>query len=520
MSDRASPSRSAAHGRRRRHPSNIERLLLSEVRSAVIVTFAGPVMVVLVLAAVLRLAAGIPGDLLAYGVVVALLGIVAVAVRRTRSIANTVGEAWSAAQEADAQEYAEEFRRIQQGVAAVGQAVSWSAEELCRGGMPPVPDTEHVEVGAAGVVLQALGRLQADAVKGLLRVRTEARSEVDLALLRQLAKREHVQVGRALDALQALEGLTDDPELLEKIWRIDHQVTMVRRHVESMAVLGGESLRSGRRSPVSVIATVRGAIGEVVGYERCTAITPSVPADLAMPGYVGRDVAHVLAELIDNSLACSPPSTRVEVAVQPVPNGLAFEVVDRAIPMDPRLREHLNQLLDNPETVDFSRQVRGGQIGLPTAARIGQRHGLSIRLSENSTGGTTALVVVPTTHLIKLPEATAPSADVPAPSSPAPQAPVRLLERGHQHHGTAPENTAAGAAGGPAGAPLLPRRIPQQSTEFERPEAPASVKANPQLGAAFRAGARSARNAEAQADSAPASWDQGALPQPAPGGGP
>ncbi|MGC5000706.1 ATP-binding protein [Streptomyces sp. DT195] len=522
MSDRASPTSSVAHGRRRRHSSEIEHLLLAEVRSAV-AAFAVPAAVALVAAAVLRWTAGISGGVLVGGAAVVLLVLGAVAARRARTAAGTVYEAWVAAQEASAQavhqeqaaaaetqrraqdawareradaqrSWAAERGGIEQAVAAVRKAISWSAEELRRGGVPPIPEPD---AAPGSSVLRSLSALQAEAVEEMVRVRTDARTEVGLAMLVQTAKRTHVLIGRALNGLQELAEQTEDPELLDKIWRIDHQVTRTRRHVESTAVMGGESLSSGRREPVSVRAVVRGAISEVTQYGRCTAVTHLVPAQMAVRGYVGRDVSHVVAELLDNSLASSAPETRVVVTVQQVPAGLAVEVVDRAIGMTGQARERLNRMLSHPDEVDISEQVRSGRIGLPTAAKIGQRHGLTVELAANAAGGTTALVVVPAKHLLRLADTPAPAPAPPVPTSAVPQPDTQQGGRleGISPPSTGPTASAASAVAvrGPGAPPALPRRPAQQTPVVVQPEAP-SRPAGTKL-TSFRSGARAARSA-------------------------
>ncbi|MFJ8728659.1 hypothetical protein [Streptomyces bauhiniae] len=266
MSDRASPTSSVAHGRRRRHSSGIERLLLAEVRSAV-AAFAVPAAVALVAAAVLRWTAGISVGVLVGGLAVVLVVLGAVAARRAWTAAQTVYEAWVAAQEASRQavheaqvsskaaqkeahgvwareraeaqrSWAAERDGIEQAVAAVRKAISWSAEELRRGGVPPIPEPD---AAPGSSVLRDLSALQAEAVEEMVRVRTDARTEVGLTMLVQMAKRTHVLIGRPFNGLQELAEQTEDPELLHKIWRIDHQVTRTRRHVESTAVMGGRA---------------------------------------------------------------------------------------------------------------------------------------------------------------------------------------------------------------------------------------------------------------------------------------
>ncbi|MET8556634.1 ATP-binding protein [Streptomyces sp. NPDC004959] len=380
--------------------------------------------------------------------------------------------------------------------AAVEKSVQWSADELCRGERPPVPVPQTPRSPAANAEIDnALSALQAQVIASLIRVHDESQSVVLLEVLRRLAMREHALVSRALQALSELEMLTDDPELLAKSFEIDHLVTRMRRQVESTAVLGGQSLRSVRR-PVPVATALRGAVSEVVQYRRVAVAAGSVGAELGLPGHVGPDLTHLVAELIENSCECSDPATRVTVRAQRVPHGLAVEVEDRAIPMHPQARAQMNHLLAAPDEVDVSGQVRAGQLGLLVAAKIAQSHGLTVELQENATGGTTALVVIPARLLVALPspveDAGAPPPENARVSGPQPQqvaaTPAALRAARGAHPGTAEVSTVK--AGHSADAPPLPTRRSRTKSfrpPHEREQTPLAA-ATPGLAAAFRNG--------------------------------
>jgi signal transduction histidine kinase len=434
-------------------------------------------------------------------------GLVCVALAAARGVRTAAGVVQAAAEERRAAELG-----VVAGVAAgIEKSVQWSADELCRGARPPLPDMQMPQsASATAEVYRALSALQMQAAAALIRVHDESQSVVLLEVLRRLAMREHVLVGKALAALSRLEMLTDDPELLAKIWEIDHLVTRVRRQVESTAVLGGQSLRSVRR-PVSVKTTLRGALSEVVQYPRVDVAAGSVGGELGLPGHVGPDLTHLLAELIQNACECSDPKTRVAVRAQRVPNGLAVEVEDRAVPMQPQMRAQMNRLLQAPDEVDVSGQVRAGQLGLLVAAKIAQSHGLSVLLQENVTGGTTALVVIPARLLVAIPPVgdvgtrhreTSPVASPPQQAAAATAAP----SAGRVACPVAPGTARSGEADHSVAAPDLPRRTRQAGSfrpSYEREQAPVTA-ATPGLAAAFRSGIQ----AGGSADSPPASADQ------------
>ncbi|MET9686303.1 sensor histidine kinase [Streptomyces coeruleorubidus] len=502
MPDSAFPARPAAPGHRRRRPPRIDTITLHRVRRAVALP-------VVLLAALLGAAFALwsmsavgPGWLLT-GLVCGLAGVALVAARGVRTAAGVVQAAVEEAQAAA-------LTAVAEAGAAVEKSVQWSTDELCRGGRPALPNMQTPPSASPTVEInKALSSLQAQAIASLIRVHDESQSVVLLEVLRRLAMREHALVGKALQALSQLEMLTDDPELLSKIFEIDHLVTRMRRQVESTAVLGGQSLRSVRR-PVPVATALRGAVSEVVQYPRVAVAAGSVGAELGLPGHVGPDLTHLLAELIENACECSDPATKVTVRAQRVSNGLAIEVEDRAIPMHPQTRAQMNHLLKAPDEVDVSGQVRAGQLGLLVAAKIAQSHGLSVLLQENVTGGTTALVVIPARLLVAissledsgvLPRRPHPSAPPPRQSATAPAIPAGQAPR----PGTAGAPR-AGEAGHSADAPALPTRT-RQAGSFrpprEREQAPVTA-ATPGLAAAFRNGIQ----AGGTAGSPPASAEQ------------
>lgn len=493
MIDTAFPTRLAATGHRRRRPPQIDSLTMRSVRRAV----ARPL---LLLAALLgavfatwSLSTVSPG-LLVVGLAVGLVVVAWVADRGARTAAG-------AAQTTAEERQAAVLTAITGAAAAVEKSVAWSADELCRGARPPLPDIPTPQLASPNAEVDTvLGALQVQAVAALIRVNDESQSVVLLEVLRRLAMREHALVSKALEALSQLEMLTDDPDLLSKIFEIDHLVTRMRRQVESTAVLGGQSLRSVRR-PVPVTTTLRGAISEVLQYPRVVVAAGSVGAELGLPGHVGPDLTHLLAELIENSCECSDPATKVTVRAQRVPNGLAVEVEDRAIPMHPQTRAQMNRLLKAPDEVDVSGQLRSGQVGLLVAAKIAQSHGLSVVLQENVTGGTTALVVIPARLLVAI----APVDDAGTrhreirPAAPAVPQPAATAgpSAGQIGHSIAAGAPSAGEADSLAPAPALPRRIRQPGSfrpPHERDQAPATA-ASPGLAGAFRNGIDAGKSA-------------------------
>src|SRR5690606_34323450 len=146
------------------------------------------------------------------------------------------------------------------------------------------------------------------------------------ALLRQnldtivvnLSRRTQSLVDRQLGEIEGLEQRERDPDQLSTLFRIDHMATRVRRHAESLLVLAGVEEMRKHRGAAGVLDVVRTAVGEVEQYPRVK--FGVMPTDLVAAGAVD-DIAHLLAELIDNATEFSAPATPVRVTSQPLLGG-------------------------------------------------------------------------------------------------------------------------------------------------------------------------------------------------------
>ena len=123
-----------------------------------------------------------------------------------------------------------------------------------------------------------------------------------------------------------------------------------------------------------MVDLIRGAISEVEAYDRVD-ITAVQPA-----GVLGRavgDVIHLLAELVENATAFSPPDTRVTVTGAQVANGYALEITDQGLGMSAAALETANTRLASSPEFDPAQSAR---LGLFVVARLAARHGVRVRL--------------------------------------------------------------------------------------------------------------------------------------------
>ncbi|MBQ1071699.1 nitrate- and nitrite sensing domain-containing protein [Micromonospora sp. C31] len=227
--------------------------------------------------------------------------------------------------------------------------------------------------------------------------RTAVQSAVDEVTLRRglnevflnIARRSQGLVHRQLALLDRMERHTEDPDELAELFRVDHLATRLRRHAEDLVILAGAAPGRGWRNPVATVDLARGAISEVESYDRVD-ITAVAPA-----GVLGRavgDVIHLLAELIENATAFSPPQTRVAVSGEHVANGYAIEITDRGLGMSAAALEDTNRRLARSPDFEPTETARLGHF---VVARLAARHGVRVRLRPSDGGGLTAVVLIP-----------------------------------------------------------------------------------------------------------------------------
>jgi len=212
-------------------------------------------------------------------------------------------------------------------------------------------------------------------------------------VFRSLARRSQSLLHRQLALLDQMERRATDSQALEDLFRLDHLTTCMRRHAEGLVILAGAPPGRGWSSPVRMVDVMRGAIAEVEDYARVSVATRS---QAALAGSAVADVIHLLAELIENATALSPPYTSVRVSGDTVPNGFAIEVEDRGLGMSPQRLAELNERLANPPEFNPSDSE---QLGLFVVSQLANRHGIRVTLKASAYDGTSAIVLIPR-HLV------------------------------------------------------------------------------------------------------------------------
>ena len=207
-----------------------------------------------------------------------------------------------------------------------------------------------------------------------------------------IAHRHQSLLQRQIQLLDRVEREEEDPDLLESLFQLDHLATRGRRHAENLIILGGAQPGRRWRHPVPLIDILRGAISETDEYARVR--LTSVP-DLALAGAAVADVIHMLAELVENATAYSPPHTEVTIATESVPKGVAIEIEDRGLGMPEDVLTRSNRTLAEAPEFDVMAPGADSRLGLFVVARLAVKHDIKAQLRPSPYGGTRAVVLVP-----------------------------------------------------------------------------------------------------------------------------
>jgi signal transduction histidine kinase len=294
-------------------------------------------------------------------------------------------------------------RRLMRRLTSLRQAALELAHDRLPQVMTRLRDGETVDVEAEAPPV-AQGADEIDQVREAFNTvhRTAVAAAVDETNLRRginevfrnLARRNQVLLHRQLGLLDGMERKAEEPDQLEDLFRIDHLTTRMRRHAEGLIVLAGDSPGRGWRHPVRFVDVLRAAVAEVEDYAR---VRVEVHSRAALTGPAVADVVHLLAELIENAAVYSPPTTVVRVQGELVGRGFCIEVEDRGLGMDDEQLAEINHKLAAVPAFDLSGSDR---LGLFVAGRLAHRHGISIALRSSVYGGTTAVVIIPTSLVV------------------------------------------------------------------------------------------------------------------------
>ncbi len=253
-----------------------------------------------------------------------------------------------------------------------------------------VPEADPIVVRArdeVAEVARAFNEVQESAL-GLAVEQAALRRNVAESYV-NLGRRNQNLLSRLLSAVGELERGETDTDRLSQLYRLDHLATRIRRNADSLLVLSQAEAPTTWQPPVALADVVRAALGEIENFDRV--LVRTLDPAMVLGGASG-DLAHLLAELIENGLRHSPPRELVEVSGRATPEGYSITVVDHGLGMTTDDIERANQRLAGAESFTVT---PAKYLGHYVTAVLAARHGISVRLQGSVVVGVAALVDLP-----------------------------------------------------------------------------------------------------------------------------
>ncbi|MEZ0165590.1 HAMP domain-containing protein [Kineococcus sp. LSe6-4] len=237
-------------------------------------------------------------------------------------------------------------------------------------------------------------------------------------MLVNLGRRNQNLLSRTLAFLADLERGERDPQVLDKLFKLDHLSTRVRRNAESMLVLAGAEQTRAKSRPVKVASVVRAALAEIEDYSR---VDLSALDDVTLHGSAAADTTHLLAELLENATAFSAGSTRVVVTgAATLEGGYRITIADAGIGMSAEELDEANgRIAYAALTRPDSRLLGHHVVGL-----LADRWSMGVVLSAGPSAGVVATVELPASLVVEAPVGAPVQASAEAPAEAAVIAPV------------------------------------------------------------------------------------------------
>lgn len=248
---------------------------------------------------------------------------------------------------------------------------------------PPVKVSGEDELAEVGGAFNEVHReaVRVAAQQALLRLHIGA-------IFVNLARRGHALTGRLTAEIDNAESRELDPERLERLFTLDHLVTLLGRSNDSLLVLGGTSPAKVRVADEPLGDVLTAAQSQIEQYVRIR--LSSIDTGLAVRAAIVDDVVKLLAELMDNATRYSQPE--VVVDARALADRLIIQVSDSGIGMDPAKMDSINSRLATKPPLDLE-AVRS--MGLTVVGHIASRLGISVQLRVGHPRGTIAEITMP-----------------------------------------------------------------------------------------------------------------------------
>nr|WP_237526068.1 nitrate- and nitrite sensing domain-containing protein [Streptomyces sp. SID4923] len=313
-------------------------------------------------------------------VLLTLVGVVLVAVRLGRVMIRRLRDLRNAAHEVAHTRLPAVMSELSQPGALSGATPEQVAERTGN----PVETTSGDEIGEVGEAFNAVHHEAVRLAAEQARVH-EQFAETLVRVARRGAQLTSVMVSE-LDTVQRDEA---DPERMKTLFALDHLAIRMERNTNNLLVLGGYGNARVRSADIGCSTVIVAAAQQIERFDRVS--LGAIEAGIGIAARAVHDVAHILAELLDNATRFSPPDAQVGVAVWRLWDRAVVQIVDEGVGISADRRAVLNAGLREPKA--GIGDVRS--MGLHVVARLAARHGIVVELRDSSGPGTIAEVTLP-----------------------------------------------------------------------------------------------------------------------------
>ncbi|MFY1670528.1 nitrate- and nitrite sensing domain-containing protein [Plantactinospora sp. WMMB334] len=258
-------------------------------------------------------------------------------------------------------------------------------EALARASASTLEASAGDEIGEVG---QAFSAVHQAAVRTAAEQAVMRANTADIFV--HLSRREQRLVDAVLAQVDKVEQDETDPERLQQLYTLDSLATRMGRINASLLVLGGVGVGRVRHEDVPMQKVVQAALSQIEHYTRVR--IGVVDPDVAVAADKVDEVVHLLAELMDNATAYSPPETEAWVTARSLGDRVIVQVSDEGVGLSLQRLAQLNDLLARPPATDVA-AVRA--MGLVVVGQLAGRLGVAVELRPGPKLGTIAEVSLP-----------------------------------------------------------------------------------------------------------------------------
>lgn len=239
------------------------------------------------------------------------------------------------------------------------------------------------------------GRLPArrfvDRLRHLVRSPTDENVDQAREMVVSLVRRNQVVVHHLVDSLRTLEFHESDATRRKGLAEVRATAESLRRSDERLLIVANDE--SARRTGHQTARLERVLVAQAEERSFRTIEFPHIDRDIVIVDGAIHDIGLMVGELLDNSIAFSPPTAPVVVEARRYPDGATVLIRDTGIGIKPEMLKRLNERLSTPPLLDVE-VLR--QMGLAVVASLAHRHGLIVQLSPNGEQGICAEITLPT----------------------------------------------------------------------------------------------------------------------------